>query len=261
MVYEIEHPEGAAKCSLLFEGWQETLIWSCLQGIMGHLYADAVEEPSCAMALLGDFCFLSGKPHREIVQYKPACCKQDFIIMVPRDRAWAELIEECYKEKAKAVTRFAIKKEPDVFDRNMLQKAVASLPEGYTMKSMDEDLFYRCKQIPWCRDWVSQYADYGRYERHGLGTVIMKDGEPVSGASSYASYRNGIEIEIDTREDHRRKGLAFACGAGLILECLKRGWYPSWDAQNKWSLALARKLGYHPDYEYAAYEIWGYGPA
>lgn len=74
----------------------------------------------------------------------------------------------------------------------------------------------------------------------------------------YSSYRGGIEVEIDTREDHRRKGLAYICGAGLILECVSRGLYPSWDAQNLWSVALAEKLGYHFDHAYTAYEIWEY---
>ena len=86
----------------------------------------------------------------------------------------------------------------------------------------------------------------------------MKDGELVSGASSYSRYEGGIEIEIDTNEKYRRKGLAYICGAKLILECLKRNLYPSWDAQNKWSLALAEKLGYHYSHTYNAYEIWGY---
>ena len=80
----------------------------------------------------------------------------------------------------------------------------------------------------------------------------------LAGASSYSTYKEGIEIGIDTREDHRRKGLAYACGAKLILECLKKGIYPSWDAQNKWSVALAEKLGYHISHEYTAYEIMGY---
>ena len=88
--------------------------------------------------------------------------------------------------------------------------------------------------------------------------VILKDGEPVSGASSYSGYLGGIEIEIDTREDCRRKGLATACGAKLILECLRKGWYPSWDAQNLWSVALAEKLGYHFSHAYTAYEIQGW---
>ena len=44
----------------------------------------------------------------------------------------------------------------------------------------------------------------------------------------------------------------------LILNCLKEGLYPSWDAQNPWSLDLAEQLGYHFDHTYTAYEIWGY---
>lgn len=72
-------------------------------------------------------------------------------------------------------------------------------------------------------------------------------------------YRDGIEIEIDTREDYRRKGLALACGTKLILECIKRNLYPSWDAQNKGSVALAEKLDYNFDKEYIAYEICDYG--
>ena len=77
----------------------------------------------------------------------------------------------------------------------------------------------------------------------------------MSGASSYSGYQSGIEIQIDTKESYRRKGLAYICGAKLILECLERGWYPSWDAQNLCSVALAEKLGYHFDHAYPAYEI------
>ena len=51
MVSELKQPQKAAH---LFEGWQETMIWSCLQGVMGNIYADASEHPSGAMALLGD---------------------------------------------------------------------------------------------------------------------------------------------------------------------------------------------------------------
>ena len=102
---------------------------------------------------------------------------------------------------------------------------------------------------------VSQYGDYATYKKLGLGVAVLKDKELVAGASSYSRYQEGIEIEIDTREDYRRNGLAYACGAKLILECLKRGLYPSWDAQNRCSLALAEKLGYHFSHEYVAYEV------
>lgn len=259
MIYEIEQAKAAAA---LFEGWQDTMIWSCLQGVMGRLYADREERPASAMIWLGDFCFFAGIPDRELIRYRPRECGQDFRILVPRDEGWEAAIEECYGDRARKILRYAIKKEPDVFDEEKLRRAVgAGLPAGCCLKPMDQELFHRCREIPWCRDWVAQYKDYELYREHGLGAVILKDGEPISGASSYAGYLGGIEIEIDTREDWRRRGLAYICGARLILECLRRGWYPSWDAQNRWSVALAEKLGYHFSHEYAAYEADFFGHA
>lgn len=255
MVYELKNPAPAEH---LFDGWQETLIWSCLQKVMGHLYADSLEKPVSAMALLGDFCFLAGKPDRELVAFKPERSAQDFMIMVPSTDGWARMIEEAYGEKAERVERYATVKEPAAFDRGMLQSAVDGLPERYRLRMMDEELFAVCRENAWCRDFVSQYETYDKYRECGLGAVILEDGEIVSGASSYAGYRGGIEIEIDTRESHRRRGLAYIAGAKLILSCLERGWYPSWDAQNLWSLALAEKLGYRFAHSYAAYEIRGY---
>lgn len=253
MIKRVKTTGSLGNVSALFEGWQESMIWSCLQGVMGEIYVDSLEAPSSAMALLGDFCFLAGRPNREMVLY--GARRQDFIIMVPKDKSWASLIETCCRENARKVVRYALKKEPDVFDEEKLWAIVDGLPDGYTLKLMEKTLFLRCRQINWCRDWVAQYADYAAYQKYGLGVVILKDEEPVSGASSYSGYMSGIEVEIDTREDYRRRGLACICGAKLILECQKCGWYPSWDAQNKWSLALAEKLGYHFDRAYTAYEI------
>ena len=85
--------------------------------------------------------------------------------------------------------------------------------------------------------------------------MAVRDGEVLSGASSYSVYDGGIEIEIDTREDCRRRGLAAACAARLILACLDRGWYPNWDAANPASAALAEKLGYRVARAYAAYAV------
>ena len=255
MVFEVRQSEKVAP---LFEGCRDTMIWSCLQNMMWHLYTNSIEMPVSAMALLGDFCFFVGKPDRELVLYKPEWCEQDFVIMVPENKGWEELIVSCYQEKAKKVTRYAVKKEPDVFDRAGLENAVEGLPDGYVIKMIDEELFLYCKENSWCRDFVSQYADYEMYQNCGLGVVVLKGGEVVSGASSYSGYRGGIEIEVDTKEEFRRRGLAYVCCAKLILECQKRGWYASWDAQNKWSLSLAEKLGYHYERDYTVYEIYGY---
>lgn len=61
--------------------------------------------------------------------------------MVPQNASRAELIEKCYGDKAKKVTRYAIKKEMDIFDVEKLQQAVDSLQPGYALKKMEEEIY------------------------------------------------------------------------------------------------------------------------
>lgn len=255
MIYLLDKPEIAEP---LFQGWEESLIWSCLQGVMGKLYADDRENPSSVMAILGDFCFFAGEPCEELVGYKPGWCAQDFMIMVPQNEAWGNLIQSFYKEKAKKVTRYAIRKEPGIFDRAKLERIAGTVPDGFQVKLIDEEVYHWSRGREWCKDWASHYDTYEEFQKMGLGVVVTKDGVPVAGASSYSTFQGGIEIEINTKEEYRRRGLASVCGARLILECMDRDLYPSWDAQNKWSVGVAEKLGYHYSHEYPAYEIWGY---
>ena len=249
---------GTKEVARLFEKWQDTMVWSCLQGVMGRLYADARETPKSAMAMLGDFCFFAGEPNRELAVYKPEGCKQDFIIMTADSQEWFAMIESVYRDNAKKVRRYAFRKEGMAFNREKLISYTEAIGAEYHLQMIDAKLFHYCREQKWSRDLVSLYADYDAYQKLGLGVVALKDGEPVSGASSYSRYQNGIEIQIDTKEAYRRRGLATACGAKLILACLDRGLYPSWDAQNLWSVGLAEKLGYTFDHEYTAYEIREY---
>lgn len=255
MVVRIENPQSTKS---LFGDWSETMILSCLQGMMGEIYATHSKDPGSAMAILGDFCFFAGKPEKELICYKPPGCQKNFIIMIPQNEEWAALIADCYNNKAKEVTRYALKKEPMVFQQEKLQAVVKQLDSRYIIKLIDKPLYHLCIESGWSKDLVSQYPDYQTYQQIGLGVVILKDKELVAGASSYSRYRDGIEVEIDTKMEYRRQGLAYICGAKLILECLHRKLYPSWDAQNKESLLLAEKLGYHFDYSYKAFEILEY---
>lgn len=254
-IYEVKNKKTIEK---LFKGWQETLIWSCLQDCMGTAYSTNLQEPKSAQIIIGDFCFFAGEPEEELVKNKPQHFKSDFIIMVPQNEKWSELIEKVYGKKAARRDRYAIKKEKDIFDKEKLQNIINTLKEPYEVKMIDEKLYEQIVKLDWAKDLCSQFKNYKDYEVHGLGVAVIKHGEIVSGASSYTVYNGGIEIEIDTRKDERRKGFASVCGAKLILECIKRNLYPSWDAQNKKSVGLAEKLGYHLDRAYPVYEIIGY---
>ena len=233
----------------VFAGWQETLIYSCLQKVMGKIFVTDTVAPKSAIAFVGCFAFVAGEPDRELVMGKP----DGFVIMTPQNDAWAKLIEECYPE-AKKVTRYAIKKDTK-FDKVRLREIVGELPAGYELRKIDSEIYDMCLADPVTEDFVSSFESKEKYLEFGRGMVIVKDGRIVSGASSYTSYREGIEIEVDTVKEERRKGLASVACAALILDCLKDGLYPSWDAQNMGSVKLSEKFGYEFAHEYVAYEI------
>ena len=247
MVYTLTDPE---KVRPLFGAWDDTMITSCLQGIMGTLLVTDPVHPRSVMAQLADFVFLAGEPCRELAESK----QPGFRIMVPQNEAWAKTIEECFPGRCRRVTRYAIRKDT-VFDTDHLLSLKNRLPAGCSLHRIDGTLYDRCLENAWSRDLVSVFPSAEAFARDGLGMVVLENGEIVSGASSYTRYREGIEIEVDTRPDCRRRSLATACSAALILECLDRGLYPSWDAQNLWSVGLAQKLGYTFSHEYSAYEV------
>lgn len=237
------------KAKELFSSWDDSLILSCLQGVMGKVYV----EGNSAAAYMGDFALYVGRPSESLLHFKPKPdCK--FLIMTPGNLDWETKIAQVFGDKAKKITRYAFRKDTQ-FQKDHLEAMKARLPHSFTLEFLDEETYRYCLENEWCRDWVSQFDSYDDFRQRGLGMVVKKDGIPVSGASSYSVYRGGIEIQIDTHKDYRRQGLASAAAAGLILECLNRGLYPSWDAANLGSVALAEKLGYTFSHEYTAFEV------
>ena len=245
----ISELKDTSKVEALFAGWEETLIYSCLQNVMGKIYVTDPEYPLSAMAFVGCFAFLAGEPDRELLLGKP----DGFVIMVPKDDRWSGLIEDCFPD-AKKITRYAIRKDT-VFDRDRLTEMAAGLPEGYELRKIDSDIYDLCVQDPVTADFVSAFGSKEKYLELGRGMVILKDGKFVSGASSYTRYKEGIEIEVDTVPQERRKGFASIVCSALILACLDEGLYPSWDAHDMNSVQLSRKFGYEFDHEYTAYEV------
>lgn len=241
------------KIAPIFNGWNKTMIWSCLQGYMGNAWADDIQNPKSAKIIIGDFCFFAGVPNLELVKNIPDNYTSPCILMIPGSDEWEILIEEEYKDNCNKFMRYSFKKELDVFDAQKLKTYVSSLPEEYIIQKIDEEHFNNIMMEQWSKDLCSQFSSYRHYERLGQGFVVTHNSNIVCGASSYTVYDKGIEIEIDTKEEYRRKGLALACASKLILECLNNGIYPSWDSANRASAELAGKLGYHFESEYVTY--------
>lgn len=137
--------EKSADITALFEGWNETLIWSCLQGHMGQAWADTLPNPSSAQIIVGDFCFFAGTPSVDLVRNVPANFHSDFLLMVPQSDGWSAMIEQQYAPGCEKVFRYSIKKEPDIFDWEKLQSYIKKLPPEYRLRMIDEALFHQSK--------------------------------------------------------------------------------------------------------------------
>jgi GNAT superfamily N-acetyltransferase len=239
----------------LFRGTDDTMVLSCLQGFMGKAWVDRLPGPTCARVIVGDICFLAGEPTEALVAGIFKDHPVPSILCVPESEEWAQLIERCFPGRFNRFNRYAFQKDPAAFSREKLHRFVEALPEGYSLTPLGGDLVETVARQEWSRDFVSNFVDAADYLKRGIGWVVLHAEVPVCGASSYTVYRGGIEIQIDTRVDHRRKGLARACAASLILDCLDRGLYPSWDAANLESVALADQLGYQRSHAYVTYEV------
>lgn len=239
----------------------DSLIISCIQGYVGRAWINDREHPTAARVISGDFCFLGGTPDEELVRNIPQEDQKGVLVLVSDSNAWEEIIRNVYGERAERKTRYAIKNEGDIFDREKLRGYAQAVDSEYRLRFIDEELYHQVLCEEWSSEFCSQYKNWEYFHRYGLGVVALHDGKVVAGASSYGSYRKGIEVAVVTREDYRRRGLSTACAAQLILACLERGLYPHWDAANMMSVGVAEKMGYHYDREYTAYEItWQQNP-
>jgi len=237
-----------SKVAPLFAGWNETMIRSYLQGHMGYALADNEASPTSAQIVTGDICFFAGTPNDALIEQAAAP------EIVPQNEDWCRAVERVLGAGVKQRFRYAIKKEGDVFDHAKLAAYARSLPDGFSLAPFDEAICRMANEESWSRDFCALFHNPADFVARGLGVAVLCQGRPVSGASSYLVCDGGIEIEIDTKPEFRQCGLATACGAQLILESLKRGLYPSWDAYDLRSVALAEKLGYHLDHPYVIYE-------
>jgi len=242
----------------LFSGVRDTAAASCLQGHMGDAWVDRLPDPTAGQIVTGDLCFFAGDGNTsgaaELARHIPPGHRGPVLYMVPPDEDWSARIEEAHPDRHFRFYRYAFRRDT-AFDRALLGSFCRRLPAGYRSVPFDAPLYGAAMAESWSRDFCSQFESCEDYLRRGIGQGILCGDELVCGASSYTIYDGGIEIEVGTKEPHRRRGLALACAAGLILRCLDRGLYPNWDAANLQSVALAEKLGYRQEEPYFTYEI------
>lgn len=238
----------------IFEGMNDTIILSCLQGHMGEVYVDNIDTPTAAVLIVGSFVIVSGDINSggsdELLLNIP-----QYSLVVTNTEEWKNKIEKVYDGRYEKFNRYSFIKDAKYLDYNYIKSLISKLPAEYELRKIDEEITKTEFFIKHSDDFTEQFESTDDFLKRGFGYCILHGEKAVCCATSYSIYDGGIEIEIDTDREYRRKGLATVASAALIIDCLDKGVYPSWDAANLTSIALAQKLGYVMDKAYDTYYI------
>ena len=236
---------------------EDVVLWSCVEGNIGRVWVNDKNNATGAIVVAADFCFLLGsvEKNNDVMLTKVLSENCRGKVIVTDVESWSSFIENQYPNSFRRFKRFAFKKELSIFDKKQLNNFALSVEPEFQIVKMDESIYYKALEEAFTADFCSFFSSADEFLKHGIGYVIMHNDEIIAGASSYTYCEGNIEITIGTKVNHRRKGLALACAAKLILECLDRNIYPRWDAANLESVALAEKLGYHFKKEYEVYSL------
>ncbi|MBE5106778.1 GNAT family N-acetyltransferase [Bacillus thuringiensis] len=253
MIYEA-NIHTRKKLVSMFEGFNNVVLFSYLQGYMGTAWVNDLENPTVAQITVGIFTFYAGDSNAKETE-ELLCNIPDRILVIVNSDEWKQRLETFNDRKIDKFLRYKFKRNPEVFDRTKLQSFISLLPREYELRKIDEHIANNPALHKVSEDFTRQFKSIDDYVNRGIGYSVLYNGEVVCGASSYSIYDEGIEIEVATDPNHRRKGLATVVSAALILDCLEKEIYPNWDAANNTSAKLAEKLGYVFDKVYDTYFV------
>lgn len=222
-----------------------------LEGLVGTVLADDADNPQVAVLQMmdGKLNIVGGNAAHPtaatFVGNLPA-----FSFIMTGVKGWLDLIEKVHTGRLTAVTRYAMTSENlDIEHLNQLKR---SLPDGYRIHPIDlplaQQLYGGKGEV--ARDLLDNFASPEDFVERGIGYCVLHDDKVVGAISSFVICSQGVEIQVATDKKHRGRGLATAIAAHFMVHCLERGLDPNWDAADKRSLHLAKKLGYTPQGEY-----------
>jgi RimJ/RimL family protein N-acetyltransferase len=245
------HSDNRASLRRLFDRYPclHGSVAAVIEGGMGRVFTDAQEEPSAALAVL-DFHFLAGDPLHPNALLLFKLLQPANVVIAPTP-AWQHLLAATYPSAA-VYRRETFQAEQ--FDTDQLRRFRQALPIGFELREvrLEEVTQFASDLDP---ALIYNFRSHEEFITRGVGLGILHQGTFVSGASSGAVGGGKLEIEIQTQRQFRRRGLARAVAAALILYCLEHGIEACWDAANEPSAALARQLGFHSTGKYEAYRL------
>ncbi len=228
----------------LFETFDKAraLIFPAIDQDRCELWVDSLDSPSAVLWKLKILCALAGdSTSPAAVELIHKIEPRQAVFFCSTD--WGVLIRRTWGSRLGSQKRTRL--SPDFLDIPYLRVLMKRVPDGFALERMDLDTV-RSLDKRVAMHIPLFYGDSESFYNNGVGFCIKHQGKVVSSASSFAPFTDAFEIEVYTNNDptYRRKGLATAVSAALIVYALEHNIVPHWDAANEESVALALKLGY-----------------
>lgn len=213
---------------------------------MGHATVDDPESPTAYCIAIGPFWYFAGDANgpggRALLEGFPP-----HNLLMPSPPDWIAAAQEVFGDKLVSFPRYSFSAER-LSEAHLIQLLDQSPHRDHVVRA-DATLLSRPDNFVETEDFDSP-ADF---LARGIGYTMLEEDKLVGAAYSSLVCSRGIEVSLFIDERYRRRGMAMAVSANLILECLRRGLRPNWDAANTVSCTLAEKLGYTPVGTYDAY--------
>ncbi|MCH8814184.1 MAG: GNAT family N-acetyltransferase [Chloroflexi bacterium] len=267
-------PNSRAPLRPLFDGFVglHGVIDAVLEGALGNAYADDPANPHVARLEL-DFNAIAGDPEAPAAADALRALAPGEHLAIPE--SWTDLLVSVRGDDLQPYDRFVF--SPGPWDRSTLAALRESLPTGFVLEritkatvepfeALAESLIYNFADAD---DFLARSVGFGIFpiipepgpSVHPVGAqhdAPPPESQPrhcIASCSSYVISSGTLEFEIQTREDHQRRGFALVTGSRMIEHCLDNGLEPAWDAAHKGSARLAERLGFINRRTYTAYRL------
>lgn len=209
------------------------------EGQMGEAYVDDPANPTAWRISIGPFWYFAGDAGspggRALLGELRA-----YNMLMPSPPEWSAAAKETFGDKLVTFPRYSF--SADALSEAQLASILDTSPHRDRVRRVDAGLLAR-------PDNYVQFDDFDSAEdflARGIGYTLMEDDKLAGAAYSSLVCNRGIEVSLFVDEPYRLRGIATAVSAALLLECVRRGLRPNWDAANRESCKIAERLGYLP---------------
>jgi RimJ/RimL family protein N-acetyltransferase len=215
----------------------------------GIAYVDSLVNPSITGILSNDgWFYLLGESIDDNFNTKLKEVLLEKVIVDKVSIFWFGISEE-WKKKFVDISSVTIR------DYDRIQYKF--IDSNYTLKSTNNHNYYDYRVERITLDNIDEVFKYNN-ELHtfwenkelfigsGFGYIILDDNQIIGHSISASIEDKEVEIDIQTDESYRGKGIGEHLASCFINECLKRSMVPKWDcsAENVPSNKLAVRLGF-----------------